>query len=91
MFQILSIFVFSHLIIIASTHQATFGFDKRTVGSVHFIVKTTSITEIMSVSISSPQRSGSGPTVNTLPALWKQRNINILVKQPETSMLFISV
>jgi len=49
--------------------QATFGFDKGTVCSVHFIVKTTGITEIMAISISPPQWSGSGPAVDTLSAL----------------------
>ena len=56
-----------------STYQATFGFDKGTVCSVHFIVKTTGITEIMAISISPPQWSGSGPAVDTLSALWKEK------------------
>jgi len=46
--------------------QATFGFDKRPVGPVHFIVETTGITEIVTVPISPPQRSGSGSAVDTL-------------------------
>ena len=57
----------------SQTYQATFGFDKGTVCSVHFIVKTTGITEIMAISISPPQWSGSGPAVDTLSAFWKEK------------------
>ena len=56
------------------THQSSFRFDKRSILSVHFIVKTTGITEIMAISISPPQWSGSGPAVDTLSALWKEKS-----------------
>ena len=52
-----------------NTHQTSLGFDKRSILSVHFIVETTSITEIMTVAISPPQRSGRGPAVDTLATL----------------------
>ena len=52
-----------------NTNQTSLGFDKRSVLSVHFIVETTSITEIMTVAISPPQRSGRGPAVDTLATL----------------------
>ena len=57
-----------------NTHQTSLGLDKRPILSVHFIVKTTGITEIMAISISPPQWSGSGPAVDTLSALWKEKS-----------------
>ena len=57
-----------------TTHQTSLGLDKRPILSVHFIVKTTGITEIMAISISPPQWSGSGPAVDTLSALWKEKS-----------------
>ena len=56
------------------SYQSSFRFDKRSILSVHFIVKTTGITEIMTISISPPQWSGSGTAVDTLSALWKEKS-----------------
>ena len=58
---------------VLTTHQSSLGLDKRPILSVHFIVKTTGITEIMAISISPPQWSGSGPAVDTLSTLWKEK------------------
>ena len=55
-------------------YQSSFRFDKRSILSVHFIVKTTGITEIMAISISPPQWSGSGPAVDTLSTLCKEKS-----------------
>lgn len=46
--------------------QPPFWFDKRSVGSIHFIIKTTSIAEVVTISISSPEGGGGGSTVDTL-------------------------
>ena len=56
------------------SYQSSFRFDKRSILSVHFIVKTTGITEIMTISISPPQWSGSGPAVDTLSTLCKEKS-----------------
>ena len=66
------------------THQSSFRFDKRSILSVHFIVKTTGITEIMAISISPPQWSGSGPAVDTLSALWKEKSNEETAMMTET-------
>ena len=68
-----------------TTHQTSLGLDKRPILSVHFIVKTTGITEIMAISISPPQWSGSGPAVDALSPLCKEKS------NEETAMICINV
>ena len=48
------------------THQSSFGLDERPVLSVHLVVETTGVTEIVTVAVTSPQRGRGGATVDTL-------------------------
>ena len=50
------------------THQSSLGLDERPVLSVHLVVETTGVTEIVAVAVTSPQRGRGGATVDTLPA-----------------------
>ena len=52
-----------------STHQSSLRLNKGTIGSIHLIIETTSIAEIVTITISSPERCGGGTTVNTLSTL----------------------
>ena len=57
------------------TYQSSLGFDERSVLSIHLIIETTSIAEIVTITISSPERCGGGTTVNTLSTLWNNTKI----------------
>lgn len=46
--------------------QSLFGSDERPVLSVHLLVQSAGIAEVVARSITPPQRGGSGPTVHTL-------------------------
>ena len=46
------------------TYQSSLWFNERTVLSVHFIIKTTSIAQVVSVSISSPKWCRCCSTIN---------------------------
>ena len=39
------------------THQSFFRLDERSICTVHFVIKTTSVTEVVTVTVTSPQRS----------------------------------
>lgn len=54
------------------THQPSLGLDEGSVLSVHFVVEPTGIAQVVPGPVTSPQRGGGGPTVNALPAFWKQ-------------------
>lgn len=43
-------------------------FYKRSVDAVHLVVKTTGVTQVVTGTVSPPQRSRDGATVNTLAA-----------------------
>ena len=52
-----------------TTYHFPLWFDKWSVGAVHFVVKSTGITEVVSISISSPQRGRCRRAVDTLSSL----------------------
>lgn len=51
------------------THQSPLGFDERSVLSVHFVVQTAGIAQIVAGPIPPPQGGGGSPTVDALPTL----------------------
>ena len=53
------------------THQSPLGFDERPVLAVHLVVEATSVAEIVTIAVPSPQRSGGRATVHTLATLCK--------------------
>ena len=53
------------------THQAALGLHQGPVGSVHLVVEATSVAEIVTIAVPSPQRSGGRATVHTLATLCK--------------------
>lgn len=55
------------------TYQSSFRFYKRSVLSVHFVVETAGVTEIVTVSVSSPQRCRGSATIYTFSTLWKRQ------------------
>ena len=56
-------------LITISTYQPTFGFNKRSVLTIHLVVETTCIAQVVTISIPSPQWGRGSATVNTLTAL----------------------
>ena len=50
-------------------YQSSLGLDKRPVLSIHLIIETTGIAEVVAIAVSPPQRGGRRPAVHTLPAL----------------------
>lgn len=52
-----------------SGRQSSLRFDERPVLSIHLVVETTGVTEVVTVTITSPQRSGRGSTVYTFTSL----------------------
>ena len=52
-----------------STNESSFGFDERSILSIHLVVETASVAEVVSGTISPPQRGAGGPTVHALPTL----------------------
>lgn len=51
------------------THQSSLGLDERPILAVHLVVKSASVAQIMSGTISAPKWRRRGPTVDTLPTL----------------------
>lgn len=52
-----------------SAYQSPLGFHQRPAVSVHFVVESTSVAQVMSSSVPSPERSGRGAAVHTLTTL----------------------
>ena len=50
-------------------YQSPLGLDERPVLSVHFIIETTGIAEIVTIAVPPPQRSRGRPAVHTLSSL----------------------
>ena len=57
--------------IVPCPHQSPLGFDERPVLAVHLVVEATSVAEIVTIAVPSPQRSGGRATVHTLATLCK--------------------
>ena len=53
------------------THQSPLGFDERPVLAIHLVVEATSVAEIVTIAVPSPQRGGGRATVHTLATLCK--------------------
>lgn len=53
----------------SGSRQSPLGFDEGPILSVHFVVQTTGIAQIVTGPVSSPQGGGGGPTVDALPTL----------------------
>ena len=51
------------------THQSPLGLDQWPVLAVHLVVEAAGVAEVVSVSVTAPQRSGGCSTIDTLPAL----------------------
>lgn len=49
--------------------QSSFGFDKRPILSVHFVIKSAGVAEVMSRSVSTPQRRRSSAAIHALATL----------------------
>ena len=54
-----------------ATYQSALWLDKWPVLSIHLVVETAGVAEVVAVAVPSPQRGGGGATINTLPAFWK--------------------
>jgi len=52
------------------TYQASFRFDERSVLSVHFVIKTTRVAQVMTGTITTPQRCRRRSTVDALTTFW---------------------
>ena len=50
-------------------YQSPLGLDKRPVLSVHFIIETTGIAEIVTIAVPPPQRCRGRPAVHTFSSL----------------------
>ena len=50
-------------------YQSPLGLDERPVLSVHFIIETTGIAEIVTIAVPPPQRCRGRPAVHTLSSL----------------------
>ena len=57
------------IILTQGTHQPSFGLHERTIGSVHFIIETTGIAEIVTIAVPPPQRCRGRPAVHTFSSL----------------------
>lgn len=55
------------------TYQASFRLDERSVLSVHLVVESASVAEVVTSAVSSPQRRGSCAAIHTLAALCRCR------------------
>lgn len=53
----------------SGSRQSPLGFDERSVLSVHFVVQTAGIAQIVAGPIPPPQGGGGSPTVDALPTL----------------------
>jgi hypothetical protein len=53
------------------TYQPSLGFDEGSVYTVHLMVKSTGVTQVVARTIPSPQWGGHRPTVHTLTPLSK--------------------
>lgn len=53
----------------SQTYQSPLGFDQGSVLSVHFMVQSARIAQIMTGPIPAPERSGGGPTVHAFSSL----------------------
>ena len=51
------------------TYQSPLGLDERPVLSIHLVIESAGIAEVMSVSVPTPQRGGRSTTVHTLATL----------------------
>ena len=51
------------------THQSPLGLDQRPVLAVHLVVEAAGVAEVVSVPVTTPQRSGGGPAVHALTTL----------------------
>ena len=56
-------------VIILLAYQSPLWFDERPVLSVHFVVETAGVAEVVPVAVSPPKRGGGGAAVHTLAAL----------------------
>ena len=56
-------------------YQSSLGLDKRPVLSVHFIIETTGIAEIVTIAVPPPQRCRGRPAVHTFSPLWNNNFI----------------
>lgn len=53
----------------SGSRQSPLGFNEGSILSVHFVVQTAGIAQIVAGPIPPPQRGGGSPTVDALPAL----------------------
>lgn len=53
----------------SQTYQSPLGFDQGSVLSVHFMVQSARIAQIMTGPIPAPERGGGGPTVHAFSSL----------------------
>lgn len=51
------------------SHQPLLRFDQRPVDAVHLVIKAAGVAQVMSGSVSAPQRRRHGPAVHALAAL----------------------
>ncbi len=51
------------------TYQSPFRFDEGPVLSVHFVVETAGVAQVVARAVSAPQRGRRGATVHTFAAL----------------------
>lgn len=53
---------------VKDTYQPSFGFNERSVLTVHFVVEPAGVTQVMPGAVSSPERGSGCSTVHTLSA-----------------------
>ena len=58
------------------THQASLRFHEWSIGSIHLIIEATGITEIVTITITSPQWSWGCSTVHTFTTFWNSLHMN---------------
>ena len=61
------------------TYQPPLGLDERPVLSVHLVVESAGIAQVVTSAVAAPQRRRGGPAVHALAAFWRWKEMPILV------------
>ncbi len=62
-----------------NSHQSPLWLDERPVLSVHLVVESTRIAQVVAIAISPPEGGGGGPTVHALSPFYKKKKIIVVL------------
>ena len=66
--------------VVCVSYHSSLWLDKWPVGSIHFVIETAGVAEVVAVAVPAPQRGWGSATVHAFATLWKQTTEIVIFK-----------